>query len=287
MSGRQAPAVRRVLYMKQRIISILAVITLIIGLSLLLYPTISNYFNSTKQRRAIYNYVATVETISEEDYSDILEKAERYNAALAASPPKLMELTDRQLAEYMSILDVTGTGIIGYISIPTADISLPVYHGTSEAVLQVGAGHLEGSSFPIAGDSVHALISGHRGLPSALLFTNLDMLEVGDTFTVHVLDEAYTYRIYDIETVLPSDLYSLNIQQGKDLCTLITCTPYGINSHRLLIHGERIFIPEIEEKLAIQSGARFIDCWKVVLILEIPILIISVVVFTRRTKKMR
>ncbi len=287
MPGPCAPAVRRVLYMKQRIISILAVITLIIGLSLLLYPTISNYFNSTKQRRAIYNYVATVETISEEDYSDILEKAERYNAALAVSPPKLMELTDSQLAEYNSILDVTGTGIIGYISIPTADISLPVYHGTSEAVLQVGAGHIEGSSFPIAGESVHALISGHRGLPSAMLFTNLDMLEVGDTFTMHVLDEAYTYRIYDIETVLPSDLYSLNIRQGKDLCTLITCTPYGINSHRLLIHGERIFIPEIEEKLAIQSGARFVDCWKVVLILEIPILFISVVVFTRRTKRLR
>ncbi len=273
--------------MKQRIISILAVITLIIGLSLLLYPTISNYFNSTKQRRAIYNYVATVETISEEDYSDILEKAERYNAALAVSPVNLMDLTDSQLAEYNSILDVTGTGIIGYISIPVADISLPVYHGTSEAVLQVGAGHIEGSSFPIAGESVHALISGHRGLPSAMLFTNLDMLEVGDTFTMHVLDEAYTYRIYNIETVLPSDLYSLTIQQGKDLCTLITCTPYGINSHRLLIHGERIFIPEIEEKLAIQSGAMFIDCWKVVLILEIPVLILSVVVFTRRTKKMR
>lgn len=273
--------------MKQRIISILAVITLIIGLTLLLYPTISNYFNSTKQRRAIYNYVATVETISEEDYSDILEKATQYNAAIAASPPKLMELTDSQRAEYMSILDVTGTGVIGYISIPAADISLPVYHGTSEAVLQVGAGHLEGSSFPIAGDSVHTLISGHRGLPSALLFTNLDMLEVGDTFTMHVLDEAYTYRIYDIETVLPSDLYSLNIQQGKDLCTLITCTPYGINSHRLLIHGERIFIPEIEEKLAIQSGARFIDSWKIVLVFEVPVLIISVVFFTRRTKKTR
>ena len=233
--------------MKQRILSILAVITLLIGLSLLLYPTFSNYYNGAKQRRAIYNYVSSVETLSDTDY----------------------------------------TAIIGYINVPTADISLPIYHGTSESVLQVGSGHIEGSSFPVGGNSVHALISGHRGLPSALLFTNLDMLTEGDTFTIHVLSESYSYRVYDIETVLPSDLYSLTIQPGKDLCTLITCTPYGINSHRLLIHGERIFIPEIEEKLAIQSGARIVPSWIPVLVVEVPVLIISVIASTRRSRKLR
>ena len=273
--------------MKQRILSILAVITLLIGLSLLLYPTFSNYYNGAKQRRAIYNYVSSVETLSDTDYTAILDKAIDYNKRLAADPPGLMNLSDQQRAEYLSVLDITGTGIIGYINVPTADISLPIYHGTSESVLQVGSGHIEGSSFPVGGNSVHALISGHRGLPSALLFTNLDMLTEGDTFTIHVLSESYSYRVYDIETVLPSDLYSLTIQPGKDLCTLITCTPYGINSHRLLIHGERIFIPEIEEKLAIQSGARIVPSWIPVLVVEVPVLIISVIASTRRSRKLR
>lgn len=273
--------------MKQRIFKILAILTLLIGLSLLLYPTFSNYYNVSKQRRAIYNYVSTVETLSDEDYSALLEQAVRYNSDLAANPPGIMNLSDAQRAEYMSILDVTGTGIIGYINVPKSDISLPIYHGTKESVLQVGSGHIEGSSFPVSGESVHALLSGHRGLPSALLFTNLDMLETGDTFTVHVLGESYSYKVIDIETVLPSDVYSLTIQPGRDLCSLITCTPYGINSHRLIIHGERIFVPEIEEKLAIQSGARFIAAWQVVLILEVPIIIITVIASSRHSRKMR
>ena len=140
---------------------------------------------------------------------------------------------------------------------------------------------------PIGGETVHSLLSGHRGLPSAMLFTNLDMLEIGDTFTIHVLSESYSYKVIDIETVLPSDVYSLTIQPGRDLCSLITCTPYGINSHRLIIHGERIFIPEIEEKLAIQSGARFIDTWKVVLIAEVPIVLLTVIISGVRYKKKR
>lgn len=273
--------------MKQRIFVISAIITLIIGLSLLLYPTVSNYYNTYKQRRAIYNYVSAVESLSDEDFSALMDRAVRFNRELAANPPGIMNLSDSQRAEYMSILDITGTGILGYINVPKSDISLPIYHGTKESVLQVGSGHIEGSSFPVGGESVHALLSGHRGLPSALLFTNLDMLEVGDTFTVHVLSESYTYRVFNIETVLPSDVYSLKIQQGRDLCSLITCTPYGINSHRLIIHGERIYVPEIEEKLAIQSGARFIDAWKVVLVMEVPVLIVSVTASSRRSRKKR
>ncbi len=273
--------------MARRILKIFAIITLAVGLSLLLYPTFSNYYNVSKQRRAIYNYVSSVETLSDEDYSAYLEQAVNYNKKLAADPPGIMELTDAQRAEYMSVLDITGTGIIGYINIAKADISLPIYHGTSESVLQVGSGHLEGSSMPIGGETVHSLLSGHRGLPSAMLFTNLDMLEIGDTFTIHVLSESYSYKVIDIETVLPSDVYSLTIQPGRDLCSLITCTPYGINSHRLIIHGERIFIPEIEEKLAIQSGARFIDTWKVVLIAEVPIVLLTVIISGVRYKKKR
>lgn len=274
--------------MKRRIFFIIAaILTLIIGLSLVLKPTISNYFNTYKQRRAIYDYVSSVESLSDEDYSALLDKAVKFNRYLAENPPGIMNLSDSQRAEYMSILDITGTGILGYIDVPKSDILLPIYHGTKESVLQVGSGHIEGSSFPVGGESVHALLSGHRGLPSALLFTNLDMLELGDTFTVHVLSESYTYQVYKIETVLPADVYSLKIQKGRDLCSLITCTPYSINSHRLIIHGERIDVPDIEEKLAIQSGVRFIDVWKVVLILEIPIVIISIIASARRSRKKR
>lgn len=273
--------------MKQRVIYITAVLLLVIGLSLLLYPTISNYINTQEYRRAIYNYVSSADEIPEEDYSALLERAQQFNAKLVNSSSAVMQLPDNMKDEYFSVLDIAGNGIIGYISIPDAEIYLPIYHGTGEAVLQSGAGHIEGSSFPVEGTSVHSVISGHRGLPSAMLFTNLDRVNIGDTFIIYVLSESYIYKVTDIETVLPTEVQSLQIEKGKNLCTLVTCTPYGINSHRLLIHGEAMDPVEAEEHLAVQSGASYVPAYQVVIIFEIPVIIIAVLISSRRTRKKR
>ncbi len=273
--------------MKQRILSFLAFLMLVMGLSLLLYPSVSNYINAQRQRRAIFNYVSSAENIPEEDYSTYLEKAEEFNKKLTASQYMLMNLPPELLEEYYSVLDITGDGIIGYIRVPTADIMLPVYHGTSDAVLQEGAGHIEGSSFPIDGETVHAVVSGHRGLPSALLFTDLDKVNVGDTFIFYVLNESYVYRVNGIETVEPTDVQSLRLFEGKNYCTLVTCTPYGINSHRLLIHGELLKEEEAEEELMIQSGAKPVDTKIILIICEIPVVLFSVVISAHRTRKKR
>ena len=271
--------------MKQRILSFFAFLILVMGLSLLLYPSVSGYINAQRQRRAIFNYISSVEKIPDADYSAYLEKAAAFNQKLAESPYLLMNLPDDLLQEYYATLDITGDGILGYISIPKGDMMLPVYHGASEAVLQVGAGHIEGSSFPIAGESVHAVISGHRGLPSSLLFTNLDKVKQDDTFMIYILSESYVYRVKEIETVEPTDVQSLRIEKGKNTCTLVTCTPYGINSHRLLIHGELLKEEEAEKELMKQSGASYIPAKTVVMICEIPAVLLAVVIASRRTRK--
>lgn len=275
--------------MARRIIKIFAVLMLLAGLSLLLYPTVSNYFQTVKHRRAIFNYLESVEELSDEDYTEILRKAEEYNKRLVTEPLPVMNLTVEQLAEYNSLLDITGTGLMGYIRINKADVYLPVYHGTSESVLQVGAGHIEGTSLPIGGESTHSMISGHRGLPSAMLFTNLDKLQEGDRFTINILYEAYTYEVYEIETVLPEEVHSLGIERGKDRCTLVTCTPYGVNTHRLLIRGRRVTVPVAEEEMLVQSGAKMIDMVYLIAIVDVPVLILTVILsataYRRRVMK--
>ena len=273
--------------MKQRILSFFAFLMLVMGLSLLLYPSVSNYINSQRQRRAIFNYIAAAENIPEEDYTEYIEKAEQFNKELTVSQYLLMNLPPDLLEEYYSVLDITGDGIIGYISVPVADIMLPLYHGTSDAVLQDGAGHIEGSSFPIDGETVHAVVSGHRGLPSALLFTNLDKVNIGDTFIFYVLNESYVYKVNGIETVEPTDVQSLRLVEGKNYCTLVTCTPYGINSHRLLIHGELLKEEEAEKELMIQSGAKPIGTGIILIICEIPTVLLAVVISLRHTRKKR
>lgn len=273
--------------MKQRIISFLAFIMLVMGLSLLLYPTVSNYFNTQKQRKAIFNYIYSAETMPDEDYSEILKQAKKFNKQLASGGYMLMNLPEGLREQYYSLLDVNGDGVIGYIDVPDVNIMLSIYHGASDAVLQEGTGHIEGSSFPIEGKSAHAVISGHRGQPSALLFTNLDKLEVGQTFVIYVLDNAYMYRIRAIETVEPTEVSSLGIEKGKNYCTLVTCTPYGINSHRLLLHGELLDRTETERELVAQSGAQYIPAYQIIIIFEIPAVILAVLISTRRTRKKR
>lgn len=272
--------------MKKHLPQVFIVLILIAGLSLLLYPTVSDYINSLNHRNAISEYTSTVENVPIEDRDEMLTAALAYNAELAArGTGSLVNLSDERREKYNSLLNVSGNGIMGYINIPAIDVSLPIYHGVEDTVLQVGIGHLEGSSLPVGGESAHSVLSGHTGLPSATLFTNIIRLVPGDIFTIHVLGEAFTYEIDKIETVLPNELNSLRIEEGQDLCTLVTCTPYGINTHRLLVHGHRIEnLPERVESVAelVHTICTPIPAYIIAGAAEIPVFLISIVVFVIR-----
>lgn len=219
--------------------TIVAIAVLVVGLGVIAYPTFSDWWNSYHQSRAIATYVSAVEDTSPEVIASMLADAHAYNERLAQSGNRF-NMTDTERAEYMKLLDLTGDGIMGYVQINAINVDYPIYHGMDEAVLQIAIGHLEGTSLPVGGESTHSVISGHRGLPSARLFTDLDKLVEGDTFTITVLDQTITYQVDQIRIVLPEDLSNLNIEPGKDYCTLVTCTPYGINTHRMLVRGHRI-----------------------------------------------
>ena len=216
--------------MKKHGTTVLLVLLLAAGLSLLLYPSVSDYWNSLHASRAVTGYAQDVQSLTDD----------AYDAMLQAARETSYFLSERQQAEYDGLLDVGGTGIMGYIEIPAINVSLPIYHGTDDNVLQIAAGHISWTSLPVGGESSHCVLSGHRGLPSAKLFTNLDQLVEGDTFTIRVLDEVLTYEVDQILIVEPEDVSALEIIPGRDLCTLVTCTPYGINTHRLLVRGTRI-----------------------------------------------
>ena len=215
------------------------VIVLIGGLALIAYPSVADWWNRMHQSYAVAGYVAKTNDMSKAEKKKLLDAAHAYNLKLAATSDR-WHMTDEQKHEYNETLDVTGTGIMGYVTIPRIKVKLPIYHGTDEGVLQVATGHLAGTSLPVGGPTTHAVISGHTGLPSARLFTGLDELAKGDTFAFHVLDDTYTYQVDQIKVVLPDNLSALNIRTSTDFATLITCTPYGVNSHRLLVRGHRI-----------------------------------------------
>ena len=219
--------------------TILLVFFLLAGLSLLLYPTVSDWWNSMHQSRAIASYLDDVVELDEASYEALWRQAQDYNAALPRDDTRFIP-TEEQSAAYQSALNISGNGIMGYLEIPKISMELPIYHGTGETVLQVAVGHVEGSSLPVGGAGTHCVLSGHRGLPSATLFTDLDQLQEGDTFQIHVLDEVLTYEVDQIHVVEPDDVSLLAISEGEDLCTLVTCTPYGVNSHRLLVRGHRV-----------------------------------------------
>ena len=225
-------------WITDRLFTIILLGAMFVGICLLAYPSFADYWNSFHQSRAIMTYAENVANMNTEEYEKILEKAKDYNAELAENGISWM-LTDEEREAYMSELDVSGNGVMGYIRIRKIDVTLPIYHGTDEAVLQTSIGHLEQSSLPVGGESSHCLLSGHRGLPSARLFTDLDKLVEGDTFTITVLNETLTYEVDHIWIVESQDVSHLGIEQGKDYCTLITCTPYGINTHRLLVRAHR------------------------------------------------
>ena len=225
--------------MKKNLSTIVLVVIFFVGLSLLLYPSVSNYWNSFHQSHMIASYVEEVANMDQEKYDRLWQGAEDYNRALQDTYFHLT-LSDEEYARYEKILDVTGTGIMGYIDIPKIKCSLPIYHGIDEAVLQIAIGHIAGTSMPVGGTGTHCVLSGHRGLPSAKLFTEIDKLIVGDEFMIRTLDEVLTYEVDQILIVLPEETDALKIEKDKDLCTLVTCTPYGINTHRLLVRGHRV-----------------------------------------------
>ncbi|MBQ6898710.1 MAG: class C sortase [Clostridia bacterium] len=256
--------------MKNKSSTIALLLIFLVGLSLLLYPTFSNYWNSFTQSRAIASYSEKVAEIDTEEYDRILQYAKNYND-LFVGRTSLWVLNDDQRDAYDEQLNVFGNGVMGYIEIEKIKCSLPIYHGTSDSVLQIAVGHLDGSSLPVGGTGTHCVLSGHRGLPSAKLFTDLDQLGEGDTFVLYVLDEMYTYQVDQIRIITPDDLSALTVEPDKDLCTLVTCTPYGVNSHRLLVRGQRID-NIIVSNVKVTADAMQIEPMIVAPVVAIPIL---------------
>lgn len=255
--------------MKKNLSTIVLVVLFVIGLSLLLYPTVSDWWNSTRQTRASVGYSDAVESVSASERDELWSSAQAYNAALAEAG-NLWVLSEDEKAEYKRQLSLTNSDVMCLVDIPAIGCSLPVYHGVDDAVLQVAVGHIEGSSLPVGGKSTHCALSGHRGLPSARLFSDLDKLVEGDVFMLRTLGKTLTYEVDQIRVVLPDELRDLQIQEGKDLCTLVTCTPYGINSHRLLVRGHRI---ENLDGSLVAADALRVDSFVVAICLAAPVLI--------------
>lgn len=267
--------------------TIILILVFLAGLSLLLYPTVSDYWNSLHQSRAITQYAEQVAGLDDDVYEQLWTDAQSYNQTLLDKADRY-EMTDEERAEYESLLNVSGNGIIGYIEIPRISCSLPIYHGTDEAVLQIAVGHIEGSSLPVGGEGTHCVLSGHRGLPSAKLFTNLDKLAEGDTFMLRILDETLTYEVDQILIVEPYEMNALEIEEGKDYCTLVTCTPYGINTHRLLVRGHRIDNMEEAKTIRVTADAMQIEPIIVAPLAAVPmllLLLLGLLVSTRKKKR--
>ena len=273
---------------RKHISTIFIILIFLVGLGFISYPTVSNLWNQAHQSRAIATYSKQVEKLDDSENKKMLKAARKYNKSLLKKSDH-WKLSKKDKKKYESLLDVSGTGIMGYIEVPKIDCSLPIYHGTDEGALQIAIGHLEGSSLPVGGKNTHCVLSGHRGLPSARLFTDLDQMEEGDIFILNILGRKLAYEVDQIRVVLPEEMSDLEVIEGKDLCTLVTCTPYGINTHRLLVRGHRTEYVEkkVEEeqkevqtkktdiRLMIAGGAG-------VLIL---LIIIIVIVIKRRRKR--
>ena len=260
--------------MKRDKIGILLVLMLFIGVCGLLYPAVSQYWNTKTQTRAVENYQEVLNSLKKEDYEDFFQAADAYNEALAALSAPLVDYP--QLKGYKEILNVNGNGVMGYVNIPKLGVELPVYHGVSAEVLNIACGHLPGTAFPVGGSNTHCVLSAHRGLPHAKLFTELDKMEPGDTFQLVVLDRTLTYQVDQIKVVRPDEIDDVQIVAGQDLCTLLTCTPYGVNSHRLLVRGTRI--ENAPPALYVTSDAYRIDSLVATPVVAAPILLILLII---------
>lgn len=247
----------------------------LVGICILIYPAFSDFWNSKIQSQAISDYESVLDKMDKQEYDRIFEEAHKYNDQLLKIRDPLINHND--VSGYNEALNVTANGMIGYLKIDRIAVELPIYHGTSEEVLNKGVGHLEGSSLPVGGESTHSVMSAHRGLPSSKLFTDLDRMEIGDTFEIIVLDEVLTYRVDFIKVITPNDLFDLQIVEGKDYCTLFTCTPYGINTHRLLVRGERIETIKEKPIIYVSNEAFLIEPLLVTPAVAAPMLLIFLI----------
>lgn len=258
--------------MKKHIPTIVFILMFLIGLSLLLYPTVSNYFNEKNSSRVISLYDSAVGKASVSMTAEWMRQAESYNETLYNTPSAFYNPS--LISGYYDTLDITGTGIMGYIEIEKLNVKLPIYHGSSDVVMQVGVGHIEGTSLPVGGVSTHCVLTAHNGLPSSRLFTDLEQMEIGDTFEITVLDRILTYEVDQILVVYPDESEELLIEPDRDFCTLLTCVPYGINTHRLLVRGVRVSNPEQELIAYVSNEALRVDVIVVASVLALPFLIL-------------
>ena len=260
--------------MRSKKSTIILLVSFFVGLSVLLYPSISSYWNSKTQSEAIVDYEAMLSQYKPEDYTALFEEADAYNKSLSQLDEPLVE--HNRLKDYNSILNIGGTGMMGYITIPKISQELPVYHGTSDGVLSVAVGHLQGTSLPVGGESTHCVVSAHRGLPTAVLFTHLDRMEIGDIFYFTILDRTITYQVDQIRIVDPDDTSLIQIKDGKDYCTLLTCTPYGINTQRLLVRGHQVDETQTRN-LYVSNEAYNIEPLIVMPIVALPIIFVLLI----------
>ena len=272
---------------KKSPVTIILVVVMLVGLAIMAYPSVSDWWNSFHASRAIESYSQTVDSTDTRELEEMLQAAREYNQSLGYKDnPYRMEKAE--LERYNSLLNISGSGLIGYIRIPSINVNVPVYHGTEESILQVAAGHLDWTALPVGGVGTHCVVSGHRGLPSARLFTDLDKLREGDRFTVTVLSQTLTYEVDKIRIVTPNETDDLLPQSGMDLCTLLTCTPLGINSHRMLVRGHRV--ENEAPPLVITPDAVTLPRYLTVPAVGIPLLFIilsAVMIYTGRKKKRR
>ena len=269
--------------MKKHLFTVIIVCVFLLGLSLLLYPTVSDWWNTFHQSRAVASYIEKVSTMEDDEYNNILNQAREYNSTVADKGIKF-RLSDDELKKYESVLNITDSGIMGYVEIPKINCKLPIYHGIDDSILQVAIGHIAGTSLPVGGESSHCVISGHRGLPSARLFTDIDKLNQGDTFAIHVLDETLYYEVDQIRIVKPEQTENIRITKGEDYCTLVTCTPYGVNSHRLLVRGHRL---QNQKDSSVRVTADAIQYEPIIIVpfIALPILIVLIIIFIIRDRR--
>ena len=266
-------------------------ILILIGMNVFLYPKISNYLAEEGQSEVIREYTETVSTLDEETIEEELEKAQIYNENLSGDPvhDPFVEGSGYAIPDnYSDVLNLNSDGVMAYIDIPSISVYLPIYHGTDEETLTKGVGHIAQTSLPIGGSSSHCVLTGHTGLTTAELFTRIDELVIGDVFYIHVLDQTLKYEVYETEVILPDDISSLTIEEGRDLVTLVTCTPYGVNTHRLLVKAERVEYNEEtdEEESTVTSLENSASEWIYILIIEIEaILVIIIILIFVKMKK--
>lgn len=269
-------------WIRKNFVTVILVGIIAVGISLIAYPSVANWWNSFHQSRLVSGYASVIANMDRDEYEAVLQRAREYNEELADTGVK-WNMSEEDLSVYNEVLNATGTGIMGYIDIPKIHVKLPIYHGTNDTVLQVAIGHIAGTSFPVGGKTSHCVLSGHRGLPSARLFTDIDKLVAGDTWTLNILDETFTYEVDQIRVVLPADLDNLKMQEGEDYCTLVTCTPYGINSHRLLVRGHRI--ANAQGNARVTADALQIEPVYVAPFIGAPVLIILLIILLVSTRK--